>query len=72
MNEAHFAEIEKALLYISDVRERAERSAKGLQKDGADAHLVEALTAAEAELAAIHRRLLQKTYFAVPKAQLSL
>ncbi len=51
---------------------RAERSAKGLEKDGAKAHLVEVLRAAEAELAALHKRLLQRTYFAVPKAQLSL
>ncbi len=53
MNEAHFAEIEKTMLYISGARARAER-------------------AAEAELAALHKRLLQRTYFAVPKAQLSL
>ncbi len=72
MNEAHFAEIEKTMLYISDARARAERSAKGLEKDGAKAHLVEVLRAAEAELAALHKRLLQRTYFAVPKAQLSL
>jgi septation ring formation regulator EzrA len=72
MNEAHFAEIEKTLLYISDARERAERALKTLEKDGAAAHLVEALRSGEAELAALHKRLLQQTYFAVPKAQLSL
>lgn len=72
MNEAHFGEIEKTMLYISDARERAERSVKALEKDGAEVHLVEALKAAEAELAALHKRLLQQTCFAVPKAQLSL
>jgi hypothetical protein len=72
MNEAHFGEIEKVLLYISDARERAERSAKALEKDGAEAHLVEAVRAAEADLAALHKRLLQATYFAVPRAQMSL
>jgi hypothetical protein len=72
MSEAHFAEIEKAMLYISDARERAERSARSLEKDGADAHLIEALRAAETDLAALHKRLLQQTHFAVPKAQMSL
>lgn len=72
MNEAHFSEIERALLYISDARERAERSAAALAKDGAEEHLVAALRAAEADLAALHKRLLQSTYFAVPKAQLRM
>jgi len=72
MNEAHFSEIEKALLYVSDARERAEKAAKVLEKDGAEAHLVEALLQAERELGELHRRLMQQTYFAVPKAQLSL
>ena len=72
MNEAHFAEIEKPLLYISEARERAERATKALDKDGAEPHLVEALTAADAELADLHLRLLQATHFAVPKPQLTL
>lgn len=72
MNEAHFSEIEKTLLYISEARERAERAAKALEKDGAEPHLVEALRTGEAELAALHKKLFQQTYFAVPKAQLSL
>lgn len=72
VNEAHFAEIEKTLLYISEARERAARSAKALRADDADAHLVEALAAAEVELADLHRRLLQATHFAVPKPQLTL
>lgn len=72
MNEAHFAEIEKALLYISDARERAERTLKALEKDGAEGHLVEAVRTAEADLGALHKRLMQQTYFAVPKSQLSL
>ena len=65
VNEAHFAEVEKTLLFVSEARQRAERAAKGLGKDGADEHLVEALEEAEQELAAIHRRLMQSTYFAV-------
>lgn len=72
MDEAHFSEIEKTLLYISDARERAERALRALEKDGAEEHLIAALRSAEAELAALHKRLLQQTYFAVPREQLSL
>ncbi len=72
MNEAHFSEIEKTLLYISEARERAERAMRMLERDGAEGHLVEALRTSEAELTALHKRLLQQTYFAVPKEQLSL
>lgn len=72
MNEAHFAEIEKTLLYVSEARERAERAARTIESDGAEAHLVEALRETEAELARLHRRLMQATYFAVPKEQLTL
>ena len=72
MNEAHFAEIEKALLYISEARERAERAAKALARDGAEPHLVEALEVAERELEVLGRTLMQHTYFAVPKEQLTL
>jgi predicted methyltransferase MtxX (methanogen marker protein 4) len=43
VNEAHFAEIERALLYISEARERAERTARELERTGADAHLIRAL-----------------------------
>jgi hypothetical protein len=66
MNEKHFAEIEKTLLFVSEARQRAERAGKLLSKDDAEAHLVEALRMAEQELALVHRRLMQQTYFAVP------
>ena len=72
MNEAHFAEIEKTLLYVSDARKRAEKAAKELKRDGADAHVVAALESAERELEALGRRPMQQTYFAVPKDQLEL
>ena len=72
MNEAHFAEIEKALLYVSEARERAERPARTIAKDGAEPHLVEALGEAERELEALGRKLMQRTYFAVPDDQLTL
>ncbi|MGH2996348.1 MAG: hypothetical protein ACRDON_00320 [Gaiellaceae bacterium] len=72
MNEAHFAEIEKALLYVSEARERAERAARSLRRDDAEPHLVEALEEAERELERLGRTLMQRTYFAVPKEQLTL
>jgi hypothetical protein len=72
VNEAHFAEIEKTLLYVSEARGRAERAARALAKDGAEPHLVEALEEAERELEALGRTLMQRTYFAIPKEQLTL
>ena len=72
MNEAHFAEIEKTLLYISEARIRAERAAKQIAKDGAEAHLVEALEEVDRELLALHRKLMQSTYFAVQEDQLTI
>lgn len=72
MNEAHFNEIEKVLLYVSEARERAARAAGSLAKTDAEEHLVAALQQAEAELATLHRRLMQGTYFAVPSDQAKL
>jgi hypothetical protein len=72
VNETHFAEIEKVLLYISEARRRAEKTAKTIGKDGAEVHLVEALEEAERDLEILGRTLMQRTYFAVPKEQLTL
>jgi hypothetical protein len=72
VNEVHFAEIEKTLLYISEARERAERSARQLGREGAEQHLIDALADVERELEQLGRTLMQRTYFAVPKEQLTL
>lgn len=72
LDEQHFAEIDVAMLYIEEARKRAERAAKALRDEGADAHLVEALERSEAELSEVARRLRQGTFFAVPKEQLGL
>ncbi len=72
LDEKHFAEIEVAMLYIDEARERAERAAKTLRAEGADAHLIEALERSTAELSDVARRLRQGTYFAVLKEQLNL
>lgn len=66
MNEEHFSEIEKVLLYVSEARERAQRARTALERDHAEPHLVTALAVAEEALQAEHRRLLQTTYYAVP------
>jgi len=68
----HFAEIDVAMLYIEEARERAERAAAALRAEGAEDHLVEALERSQAELSDVARRLRQGTLFAVPKDQLSL
>ncbi|MGI8439411.1 MAG: hypothetical protein ACR2NV_04280 [Thermoleophilaceae bacterium] len=72
MNESHFKEVERTLLYISEARERAEKSAREIARDEAEPHLVSALEETEAELLALHRKLMQRTYFARPKQQLAL
>jgi len=72
LDEKHFAEIDVAMLYIEEARERTERAATILRADGADAHLIEALERSTAELSELARRLRQGTLFAVPKEQLNL
>jgi len=66
LNEAHHSEVEKVLLYISEARDRAERAHAALVKDGAEPHLVAALSETEGRLRQEHRRLLQATFYAVP------
>lgn len=65
MNEAHFDEIERVLMNISGAKRRAEKARDALGNE-AEPHLSEALTEAAKELEVLHRRLMQKTYFAVP------
>lgn len=72
LDEKHFAEIDVAMLYIEEARERAERAASALRAERADGHLVEAVERSERELSEVARRLRQRTLFAVPKEQLEL
>lgn len=72
MNESHMGEVERAMFVVSGARKRLERTAELLAKDGAEEHLVEALREAESELDALSLKLMQKTYFAVSKDQLTL
>jgi hypothetical protein len=66
VNEDHFMEIERALLNISDAKERVDRAAKELRKEGADARLIIALERATAEMLATYTQLMQRTYYATP------
>ena len=72
MDEAHFAEIEKTLLFISEARKRAQKASKELRGTEGSDHLVAALEEAERELELLGRRLMHQTYFAVPEEQLSI
>ena len=66
MSEDHLSEVEKTLLYISEARERAGRARTKLEGAGAQSHLVSALADTERALADDHRKLMQRTFFAVP------
>jgi hypothetical protein len=72
MTERQSSEVEKVLLHISDARSRARRAAECCAEDGAEAHIVVALSDAEQQLAELHRKLSQGTYYAVPDNSLKL
>ncbi len=66
MSESHLSEIEKTLLYISEARDRARRARIALEAAGAESHLISALKMTEESLADDHKKLMQRTFFAVP------
>jgi ribosome-binding protein aMBF1 (putative translation factor) len=66
VDEQHFSEIERVLLYVSEARERAGTARAELAKAGAPAHLIAALETTEVAMRAEHRRLMQSTFYAVP------
>lgn len=72
MTERQSSEIEKVLLHLSDARTRARRAAETVEKDGAEAHILAALKDTEQQLADLHRKLSQGTYYAVPDDTLKL
>ncbi len=71
-DEKHYGEIDVVLLYIEDARRRAERAASELRAGGADDFLLEALEQVQEDLSETAKKLTQGTFFAVPKAQLTL
>jgi hypothetical protein len=72
MIEAHSGEVEKVLLYVADARDRARKAAERLTADGAPAYLTNALQDSQQELASLHRRLTQATFYAVDDDALKL
>jgi hypothetical protein len=73
MTEAQGSEVEKALLYIGDARVRTRAAAERVDKMSTDEHVAGALRDAERELGELHRRLTQRTFYAVdPEAKLAV
>ena len=71
LDEKHYGEVDVVLLCIEHAPRRAERAAAELRGSGAEDFLVEALEQAQAELSETAKKLIQGSFFAVPKAQLS-
>ncbi len=71
-DEKHYGEVDVVLLYIEDARRRAERAVTELRAGGADDFLLEALEQVQEDLSQTAKKLTQGTFFAVPKAQLTL
>lgn len=67
MSAAHYETIDSVLLLLSEARERAEGAAKAIADAGGQAGLVDALRAADTELLALHKRLLDGAYFGATK-----
>lgn len=72
MTERESSEVERVLLHVGDARARAKRAAAELEKSGAQTHIIAALRDTEMQLDALHRKLSQRTYYAVPDAKLEL
>jgi hypothetical protein len=71
-DETQYGAVDVVLLCIEDARRRAERAADELRAGGADDFLIEALEQVQQELSTSARKLIQGSFFAVPKEQLTL
>jgi hypothetical protein len=71
-DEHHYGEIDVVLLQIDAVVRRIDKATAELRGTGADDFLVKALEQTRDELAESSKKLTQRTFFAVPKAQLTL
>jgi hypothetical protein len=72
VNPVHLAEVDRALLLISEAREFAERTARLVAGEMGDAGLVSALEAADRELLTLHGHLSRAAYFPGSREQLRL
>lgn len=67
MTEAQYREVERVLLCIGDAKARAAKARDAVRKEGADTQVTDALAAVERDLAELHRKLMQQTYYAIPE-----
>lgn len=58
--------LEETLMLLSEARERAERAAQEVRAGGGQAHVAEAFERVDRELLAMHRQLMDGTYFHAP------
>lgn len=72
LDEKHYGEVDVVLLVIENARRRAEKAAAELRTGDAEEFLVEALEQVREDLSEAAKKLRQGTFFAVPKAQLTL
>jgi len=63
MSAAHYETIDSVLLILSEARERAEGAARAIADDHGQENLIAVLQAADSELLALHKRLLDGAYF---------
>ncbi|MCZ7538037.1 MAG: hypothetical protein M5T61_20320 [Acidimicrobiia bacterium] len=63
-----YPEVDAALLFPDSATRRIDKAIARLGLDGAEEHLVEALTQARDDVVDVRRKLMQGTLFAVPKA----
>jgi hypothetical protein len=72
MSEEDSFEIERLLLYISDARDRADKTVTQIERNGADQHIIDAVRDARQNLDDLHRSLKQRTFYAIPSDKLTL
>jgi hypothetical protein len=74
MTSNHLEQIDAALLCVAEARERAERAAQGLRRDGCHDELASILETADKNLFVLHGEIMRAAYFgsATSEAQLEL
>lgn len=69
---SQFARVDRALLCISEARERIEAEVRAMCQGNAEPRLIAALDEAERELLATHLRLMRAAYLGLATEQLTL
>lgn len=67
-DEAHFRQVERALLYADDAARRILGIADELSRDGCDPGLVDALRSGSESIREEHRTMIKRVYFRAPQA----